>query len=91
VISKQHWEAPLFGLPATTDPALKLGLFFEVTFTFYYSACTMSTGNSRISICQKGDNGLDGVKRIQGPIFRSKEEAEQHGQQLCKDWIDKQP
>jgi hypothetical protein len=29
------------------------------------------------------------VKRIQGPIFNSKEEAEQHGLQLCKDWIDK--
>jgi hypothetical protein len=29
------------------------------------------------------------VKRIEGPIFNSKEEAEQHGLQLCKDWIDK--
>jgi hypothetical protein len=29
------------------------------------------------------------VNRIQGPIFDSKEEAEQHGLQLCKDWIDK--
>jgi hypothetical protein len=28
------------------------------------------------------------VKRIEGPIFNSKEEAEQHGLQLCKDWID---
>jgi hypothetical protein len=31
------------------------------------------------------------VKRIQGPVFNSKEEAEQHGLQLCKDWIDKRP
>jgi hypothetical protein len=29
------------------------------------------------------------VKRFQGPVFNSKEEAEQHGLQLCKDWIDK--
>ena len=29
------------------------------------------------------------VKRLQGQIFNSKEEAEQHGLQLCKDWIDK--
>ena len=28
------------------------------------------------------------VKRIQGPIFRSKEVAEQHGLELCKNWID---
>ena len=28
------------------------------------------------------------VKRIQVPIFNNKEAAEQHGVQLCKDWID---
>jgi hypothetical protein len=31
------------------------------------------------------------VQRIQGPIFNSKEAAEEHGLKLCKDWIDKQP
>jgi hypothetical protein len=31
------------------------------------------------------------VKRIEGPIFNSKEAAEQHGLELCKDWIDKRP
>jgi len=30
-------------------------------------------------------------KRIKGPIFKSKEEAEEHGLKPCKDWIDKQP
>ena len=29
------------------------------------------------------------VKRVEGPIFNSQEEAEQHGVELCKDWIDK--
>jgi hypothetical protein len=29
------------------------------------------------------------VKRIKGPIFNSKEAAEQHGLELCKSWIDK--
>ena len=29
------------------------------------------------------------VKRIEGRVFDSKEAAEQHGLQLCKDWIDK--
>ena len=29
------------------------------------------------------------VKRIEGPIFNSKEAAEAHGLQLCKDWIDR--
>jgi hypothetical protein len=31
------------------------------------------------------------VERIEGPIFHSKEEAEQHGLKLCKEWIDKRP
>ncbi len=41
-------------------------------------------------------NGIPGrlssiveVQRIQGPIFNSKEAAEEHGLKLCKDWIDK--
>jgi hypothetical protein len=29
------------------------------------------------------------VKRIEGPVFGSKEAAEEHGIQLCKEWIDK--
>jgi hypothetical protein len=29
------------------------------------------------------------VKHIEGGVFNSKEAAEQHGLQLCKDWIDK--
>jgi hypothetical protein len=31
------------------------------------------------------------IQRIQGPIFNSKEVAEEHGLKLCKDWIDKRP
>jgi hypothetical protein len=31
------------------------------------------------------------IKRIQGPIFNSKEAAEENGFKLCKDWIDKRP
>jgi hypothetical protein len=29
------------------------------------------------------------VKRIEGELFGSKEQAEQHGIGLCKEWIDK--
>jgi hypothetical protein len=30
------------------------------------------------------------VQRIEGKLFESKEQAEQHGVELCKEWIDKQ-
>jgi hypothetical protein len=30
------------------------------------------------------------VQRIEGEFFDSKEQAEQHGLELCKKWIDKQ-
>jgi hypothetical protein len=29
------------------------------------------------------------IRRIRGVIFNSKEEAEQHGLELCKSWINK--
>jgi hypothetical protein len=29
------------------------------------------------------------VQRIEGKFFENKEQAEQHGVELCKDWIDK--
>ena len=30
------------------------------------------------------------VKRIEGKLFETKEPAEQHGLELCKEWLDKQ-
>ena len=30
------------------------------------------------------------VQRIEGELFESKAQAEQHGVKLCKEWIDKQ-
>ena len=30
------------------------------------------------------------VQRIEGELFETKEQAEQHGVELCKEWIDKQ-
>jgi hypothetical protein len=29
------------------------------------------------------------VKRIEGELFETKEQAERHGVELCKEWIDK--
>jgi hypothetical protein len=30
------------------------------------------------------------VQRIEGKLFESQQQAEQHGLELCKEWIDKQ-
>ena len=30
------------------------------------------------------------VQRIEGELFETKEQAEQHGVELCKEWIDKE-
>jgi hypothetical protein len=30
------------------------------------------------------------VKRIEGRLFETKEQAEQHGLELCKEWLDRQ-
>ena len=39
-------------------------------------------------VCMKGPRTILQVQRIQGTTFRGKEEAEQHGIELCKLWID---
>ena len=30
------------------------------------------------------------IQRIEGELFETKEQAEQHGVELCKEWVDKQ-
>jgi len=30
------------------------------------------------------------VERIEGELFETKEQAERHGVELCKEWVDKQ-
>jgi hypothetical protein len=41
------------------------------------------------TICAPAPHGsIVEVKRIEGPVFNSREEAEEHGLQLCKDWLD---
>ena len=50
--------------------------------------------NSSTSIGIVYDRGQFGsmiqVQRIEGKLFETKEQAEQHGIELCKEWIDKQ-
>src|SRR5215468_8673663 len=47
---------------------------------------------SQGTIFRRGQLGsIVEIRRIWGMIFNSKEAAEQHGLELCKDWIDKWP
>jgi hypothetical protein len=39
-------------------------------------------------VCMRGPRTILQVQRIPGTTFRGKEEAEQHGIELCKLWID---
>jgi hypothetical protein len=42
-------------------------------------------------VCKRDKLGsIIQVQRIVGELFESKEQAEQHGVELCKEWIDKQ-
>jgi hypothetical protein len=47
-------------------------------------------GSSSVGIVYKRDKlgSIIQVKRIEGELFGSKEQAEQHGVELCKEWID---
>jgi hypothetical protein len=49
-------------------------------------------GSTSIGVVYKRDKfgSLIQVQRIEGELFESKEQAEQHGVELCKEWIDNQ-
>jgi hypothetical protein len=48
--------------------------------------------NSQGTIFRPGRLGsIVEIKHIKGSVFNSKEAAEEHGLNLCKDWIDKRP
>jgi hypothetical protein len=42
-----------------------------------------------VIVCMKGPRTILQVERIQDATFNGKKEAEQHGIELCKLWIDK--
>jgi len=54
---------------------------FATGFDWYSQGTIFRTSRRLDSIVE--------IKRIRGPIFDSKEAAEEHGLKLCKDWIDK--
>ena len=49
-------------------------------------------GSTSVGIVYEWDEfgSIIQVERIEGELFDTKEEAEQHGVELCKEWIDKQ-
>ena len=52
----------------------------------------LTNGSTSIGVVYKRDKfgSLIRVRIIEGKLFESKEQAEQHGVELCKEWIDEQ-
>src|SRR5215813_6754227 len=51
-----------------------------------------TNGSTSVGIVYKRNQlgSIIQVRRIEGELFESKEQAEQHGVKLCTEWIDKQ-
>jgi hypothetical protein len=51
----------------------------------------LTKGSAATGVVYKRDKfgSLIRVHRIEGKLFENKEQAEQHGIELCKEWIDK--
>ena len=49
-------------------------------------------GSTSVGIVYKGEQlgSITQVQRIEGELFESKEQAEEQGVELCKEWIDEQ-
>jgi hypothetical protein len=52
----------------------------------------LTKGRTSVGIVYKRDKfgSLIQVQTIEGTLFKNKEQAEQRGLELCKEWIDKQ-
>jgi hypothetical protein len=52
----------------------------------------LTKGSTSIGVVYKRDKfgSMIQVQRIEGKLLESKEQAEKHGIELCKEWIDKQ-
>jgi hypothetical protein len=52
----------------------------------------LTKGCTAVGVVYERDNfgSLIQVQRIEGTLFKNKEQAEQHGLELCKEWIDNQ-
>jgi hypothetical protein len=52
----------------------------------------VTNGFTSVGIVYKRElnGGIIQVQRIEGELFDTKQQAEQHGVALCKEWIDKQ-
>jgi hypothetical protein len=51
-----------------------------------------TNGSTSVGIVYERDQfgSIIQVQRIEGKLFESKEQAERHGLELCKEWLDKQ-
>lgn len=60
------------------------------------SGWTLVKHSAREDLCSRGTvsiltkvGSIIEVQQLEGPAFHNKKEAEEHGLQLCKEWIDK--
>jgi hypothetical protein len=87
----------------TSEPLTKIfldGSFIPALHAYEYRGYIISAwarpeltnGSTSVGIVFKRDElgSIIQVKRIEGKLSGSKEQAEQHGVELCKEWIDKQ-
>jgi hypothetical protein len=59
---------------------------------YIVSAWARKNGSTSVGIVYERDRlgSMIQVQRIEGELFETKEQAEQHGVELCKEWVDKQ-
>ena len=72
---KQHKDHPIYPIYGVAVPSPRKGWY------------------SRGLVFDRDPTRTIAIKRLEGPTdspFKSKQQAEEHGLKLCKDWIDEQ-
>jgi hypothetical protein len=87
---KPKWPMKVF-LDGGHIPALSAYVYRGYIITAW-ARPEFPNGSTSVGIVYKGGQlgSVIQVQRIEGKLFESKEQAEEHGVDLCKEWIDEQ-
>ena len=84
------------GLDRDTTPGVYSDVASEKYKGYRISGWTLVKHSAREDLCSRGTvsiltkvGSIIEVQQLEGPAFHNKKEAEEHGLQLCKEWIDR--
>jgi hypothetical protein len=86
-----QWQAKVFDNVSDIIPPL-IAYEYRGYIIGAWARPEVTNGSTSLGMVYKRDkfSSMSQVQRIEGKFFKNKEQAEQHGLELCREWIDNQ-